>query len=311
MKSAVVVGSEGQDGRLLFDSLKARGLRLAGLGRGRARGVKGALRPVDVLAPRQVEAFIGRFKPDEVYFLAAFHHSAEDAPLDPIELFRRSSDIHLRALVHFLEAISRRRPSCRLFYASSSHVFGASSRKPLDESAPLRPADVYGLTKAAGMLACRYYRQQRGVFASTGIFFNHESALRRPGFVSRKIVQGAVAIKRGRARELVLGDLSARVDWGYAPDYVEAMQAILRHERPDDFVVASGRTHSVKDFAAAAFSELGLNWKDWVRTDPLLLTKKRVALLGDPGKLRRRTGWRPRTSFEGMVRALVRAELAR
>jgi GDPmannose 4,6-dehydratase len=214
-------------------------------------------------------------------------------------------------LVHFLEAIRRFSPATRLFYAASSHVFG-SPRVPLqDEDTPLAPANVYGVTKAAGLLTCRYYRAVHGVYAAAGILYNHESPLRGPGFVSQKIVSGAVDIKCGRRDRLVLGDLSAAVDWGYAPDYVEAMRLILRLPRAEDFVVATGRKRTVRDFVKAVCRRLDLDWRACVAENPGVLTKKKAVLVGNAAKLRRLTGWKPSVDFDGMVDRLVAAALRR
>lgn len=294
------MGSEGQDGRLLARRLKALGHRLMGISRSG---------PVDIRDARKVGSLLRRFKPHEVYYLAAYHHSSEDEKPGELELFEKSFEAHVLGLFNFLEGIRLHAPKARLFYAASSHVFGPSGKSKVDESVPLAPNSVYGITKAAGLLACRYYRARHGVFASAGILFNHESPLRGPRFVSRRIVQGAVAAKKGRLRPLVLGDLSARADWGWAPDYVEAMRRIITHKAAGDFVIATGKTRSVRDFARAAFAELGLDWRRHVREDRRLLRRAREApLSGDPRRLMRATGWRPTLDFRGMVTALVRAE---
>lgn len=295
-KLAAIVGSGGQDGRLLRALLESKGCEVVGITRGGT---------VDVSRPRQVQGFIARHKPSEVYYLAAFHHSSEDPPIDPLELFRRSDETHVSGLVNCLEAIRRSSRKTRLFYAASSHVFGSAAGGTQDESTPLDPDNVYGITKAAGMMACRYYRRRHGVFASVGILYNHESTLRDEKFVSRKIVQAARRIKEGRQKTLVLGDLSAEADWGYAPDYVEAMRLILALPKPDDFVVASGEKRSVREFVRLAFGKLGLDWRKHVREDRGVLTKRKAALLGSPRKLMRATGWKPSVDFEGLVDALL------
>ena len=293
----MIVGCDGQDGRLLHELLAGRGYDLVGIARGN--------KAVDIAAAEQVFDLVRRFKPHEIYYLAAFHHSSEDRPIDPIELFRRSQQVHVLSLVNFLEAIRRFSKSTRLFYAASSHVFGAPKSSRQDESTPLAPNNVYGLTKAAGLMTCRHYRAQHGLFVSVGILYNHESALRGPAFVSQKIVQGALAVKAGRQKRLVLGDLSAEVDWGYAPDYVEAMRRILRHVRPDDFVVSTGIKHTVRDFAKAACARLGLDWRACVRENPRVLTKKKAVLVGNSAKLQRATGWKPSVDFAGLVDAML------
>lgn len=289
---AVVVGAAGQDGRLLSQSLKADGWTVVPVLRGQKPG------PV-----------IEKRKPDEVYYVAAYHHSAEDAPRDDAALYRLSHEAHVDGLLECLEAIRTRSPKTRLFYAASSHVFGRPAKRVQDEDTPLNPGDAYGLTKAAGLLACRLYRA-RGVYAAVGILYNHESPLRAPRFLSRKLALGVAAIKAGKAKTLTLGDLDARADWGWAPDFVEAFRRILSLPKPDDFVVATGEARSVRDFAAAAFAAAGLDWKKHVRVDKRLISRKKHVLVGDSRKLLRATGWAPIVGVPEIARRMVLAELA-
>lgn len=309
-RRAIIVGSGGQDGRLLAPALASSGYEVVGVARGRAVGPKGRLPKVDIRRPADVFSLIRRFNPDEVYFLAAVMHSSQDLGPEPLELFRDSYDVHVLALVNFLEALRRLRPGARLFYAASSHVFGDPARVPQDERTPLCPDNIYGMSKAAGLWACRYYRRKYGVFASTGIFYNHESPLRDGRFVSQKIVRAAAAIRRGGRRKLALGSLSAVVDWGWAPDYVDAMRRILALPKADEFVIATGERHSVAEFAKKAFFRLGLDWRRWVRENPKILTRRLGVLVGNPARLRRRTGWKPSINFAAMV-DLLAAEAAK
>ncbi|MDP9796842.1 GDPmannose 4,6-dehydratase [Catenuloplanes nepalensis] len=296
-RTAIVVGADGQDGVLLSESLRARGDRVVPVGR---RGT------IDITRPDDVAGLVAGLRPDEVYLLAAVHHSAQDTVTDPVRLCHRSYAVNTFSAVHFLDAVERHSPATRVFYAASSHVFGVPGTPVQDEATPLRPTSIYGISKAAGLLHCRTYRA-RGVFASAGILYNHESPLRRPGFVSRKIVDAVVRIQRGDAGRLVLGSLSAGSDWGYAPDYVEAMRRILDLAEPDDFVVASGVRHTVGEFAAIAFEAAGLDWRDHVEEDAAVLTRPDVPLVGDASRLRAATGWRPSLGFADMVRTLLRA----
>jgi GDPmannose 4,6-dehydratase len=303
---AIIVGSEGQDGRILFDALAAQGRKPLGIARGRMRSESPWRRsPVDILRAREVFELVRDLKPAEVYYLAAFNHSSTDRLPDNVELLRRSHEAHVAGTLNFLEAIRLFSPATRLFYAASSHVFGRPKTRVQNERSPLAPETIYGVTKAAGLLACGLYRRRYGVFASAGILYNHEHG---PGFVSRKIIQGVADILNGRCKELILGDLNATADWGYAPDYVEAMQAILRHDAADDFVVAGGKGRSVRQYARTAFSLAGLDWRSYVKEDPRLLTRKTAALVGDARKLKRLTGWRPRVTFERMIAILLAAE---
>ena len=177
-----------------------------------------------------------------------------------------------------------------------------------DEATPFNPVCAYGITKAAGVHLCRFYRQECGLFASVGILYNHESPFRRPEFVSQKIIRGGLAVKEGRQSEIVLGDLAAQVDWGYAPDTVDAMVRILRHDVPDDFVVATGQLHSVREFVEEVFRRLGLDGRGHVREDPQIVRKRRRTLLGNSDKLRQRTGWKPSVTFAEMIGLLLQAQ---
>ena len=304
--ASFVVGSEGQDGRILFDALAAQGRKPLGIGRRRTRCESPWRRkPVDIRSAAQVCALVREFKPAEIYYLAAFNHSSTARLPKEAVLFRRSHEVHVAGLVNFLEAIRRFSPATRLFYAASAHVFGRPKTRMQDEKTPIRPVSIYGITKAAGLEACRSYRRRHGVFAAVGILYNHAQG---PGFAARKIVRGVADIQRGRCKKLVLGNLDARIDWGYAPDYVEAMQAILRHRTAQDFIVASGKARSVRQFVRTAFSRAGLDCRAFVKEDRRLLTREQATLVGNPRKLKRLTGWRPRVSFEQMIEILLKAE---
>jgi GDPmannose 4,6-dehydratase len=213
---------------------------------------------------------------------------------------------HVDGLVNVLEAMRLEAPKCRLFYAASSHCFGSQPAAPVqDESTPLNPDNVYGVSKTAGVHACRLYRNDHGVFASAGILFNHESPYRRAEFVTSKIVRAAIDISRGKRDLLVLGDLSARTDWGWAPDYVDAMTRILALDQPDDFVIATGEPHTVGEFAQLAFAAVGLDWREHVEENPGIITKRKLGLVGNPAKLNAATGWSPTVTFEEMIRKLL------
>jgi|CXWL01.1.fsa_nt_gi GDPmannose 4,6-dehydratase len=311
MKTAVIVGSKGQDGRLLDELLTSEGTRVIGLSRDGASASDGSWsQPVDVADSAAILRLLAATRPDEIYYVAAHHHSSEQKPEPPDELRRKSEKVHVQGPVNFLEAIARGGLPARFFYAASRLIFGTPKTDLLDENSPIAPEEVYGVTKAAGLKACRDYRRSRGVFACAGILFNHESPLRQPYFLSRKIVTAARAIKAGGQTELKLGDLDARLDWGYAPDYVEAMRRIMRHCEADDFVVATGELHRVGELVEAVFSRLGLDWRKHVRADPSILAARRPAAAGDAAKLRRATGWKPSVTFEQMVDGLLREETA-
>ena len=310
-KTAVIVGAAGQDGRLLQDLLRARGYRLLGLDRGMASGELAWHKEVDITAAGEVAALVKALQPQEIYHLAAFHHSSEGGATQDLDFFRRSYEVNLFSLLNFLEAMRVHAPTARLFYAASSHVFGQGTDVELqNEATPFRPDSVYAMTKVDGLLACRHYRAQHGIFAAVGILYNHESRHRSEAFLSKKVVRAVADIKAGKRQQLVLGSLSAAVDWGYAPDYVEAMAAILAAPQADEFIVATGTRHTVQEFVAEAFAEVGLDWKPYVSESAEVVTRPAQARIGDASKLTRVTGWRPKTSFSQMVRQLVRDEMA-
>jgi GDPmannose 4,6-dehydratase len=243
---------------------------------------------------------------DEIYYLAAFHHSSQERPASEEETLEKSHDIHVTGLRNVLNAMKEHQPDARLFYAASSYIFGNPPTPIQDETTPLNATSAYGVTKAAGVQLCRQYRAE-GLFASVGILYNHESGQRPETFVAQKILNTGRRIAAGSAEKLVLGDLSAKVDWGYAPDCVDAMIRILRLPQPDDFIIATGESHSVREFVELAFAALGLDWKSHVVENPSLLGSPKPPLVGNPNKLKRMTGWRPSVSFEQMVRLLLEA----
>lgn len=311
MRKALIIGCNGQDGRLLQESLAAKGYEITGVERPGTDRPDGDWRlPVDITDASAVFDLLARTAPDEIYYLAAYHHSAENMPLQgDLDLFNRSFQVHVHSLVNFLEGMRLSLRDSKLFYAASSHVFGNAEAEPQDERTPFNPKCIYGVSKTAGIHACRFYRNQHRLFVSTGILYNHESRFRKPIFVTRKIILGAINIKKGLQDSLVLGNLSAEVDWGYAPDYVEAFQKVLHAPAADDFVIATGKKNSVRDFVELTFGYLGLDWKQYVHEDRALIAKSGgVSLVGDPQKLMRVTGWKPSVDLAEMIRLLLRDE---
>jgi GDPmannose 4,6-dehydratase len=307
MNRALIIGVTGQDGTLLASQFQKEGIDFVGLS---SEGVVGGDGRVG-LAGRVTDAEFVRHvvqaaPPSHVYYLAAHHHSSQDADLSKdAELWKRSVDVQFLGLVNVMEALRAHAPGARLFYAASSHIFGAPVDSPQNEATPLIPNNVYGVTKVMGIEVCDYYRRQYGIFASVGVLYNHESVYRKEKFLSQKIIRGALGIKCGRAKQLVLGDLSARVDWGYAPDYVDAMVRILKLPESGRYVIATGEAHTVQEFVSVVFEHLGLDYKEWVVEDPSIIRKSTTVLIGDSGRLRRETGWAPSLSFPDMVRLLT------
>jgi GDPmannose 4,6-dehydratase len=301
VKRVVVVGSAGQDGRLLRDRLLSEGCEVIGIARSGSE--------FNILERTEVFEFLRRSQPAEIYYLAAFHHSSQDkATLDSLALFQKSFEVHVAGLLNVLEAIRETSRATRLFYAASSHIFGDGVGPFQDEQTPLNPTSIYGITKAAGVHCCGFYRAEYGVFASAGILYNHESSYREEKFVSQKIIRGALRIRRGEQTKLILGDLSARIDWGFAPDFVDAMIRILALDRPENFVIATGETHSVLEFVQIVFGLLDLDWEKHVEEDRRLLGRTRLPMAGNASLLRARTGWRPSVTFPEMVSTLLAVE---
>ncbi len=306
MKRAIIIGAHGQDGQLLYELLLKQRYSIVGISKNRIRCSSGSLfKRANIFKYAEVANLIKKFRPNEVYYLAAFHHSSENLPNENAELLRHSYEVHVAGLANFLEAIKNFSRKTRLFYAASSHVFGETKSEFQDEGTPINPNCIYGITKAAGIALCRFYRSRYGIFASAGILYNHESILRPEYFVSKKIIKSAINIREGKQEELVLGDLGAVIDWGYAPDYVRAMCLILDNNSPDDFIIATGKRHTVLDFVKAAFSYLGLDWKSYVKEDRSIVCKQNFYRVGNPAKLKRITGWKSSVDFKKMVKLLL------
>lgn len=309
-RRAIIVGAGGQDGRILFDLLNGIGYEVVGLDTTSVRSNFGFdVSRLNILDSKDVSEFIASLKPQEIYYLAAFHHSSQDVGPGNTTLFSASMDVNVRGLVNFLEAVRQYSPLTRLFYAASSHIFKGSGTDCQNENTPVNPLCVYGITKAAGFFTCRYYRNEFSLFASVGIMYNHESSLRSENFISRKIIASAVRIKMGLQEKLVVGDLNAAIDWGYAPDYVEAMRLALMLDHADDFIIATGKLHTVRDFVTAAFSYFDMDYRDYVSEDQSIISKKQYRLIGDSSKIKEMTGWSPKTSFDEMIRVMIDDEL--
>lgn len=306
MKTAIVIGASGQDGYYLANSLEKKGYSVIRVDQNtlQSPGFDTTL-PFNICEPSQVDALINQIKPDEIYHLAAFHHSAQDKYDESLEIFERSIQVHEVSVFNFLTSIVKYSPLTRLFYAASSLIFGDPPTEIQSESTPINPNNLYGITKASGLFLCRKFRKEHGVFASCGILYNHESS-RRPGnFLSKKIVNGVLEARNNHSAILELGNLEAIADWGYAPDYVEAMIKILNLTEPDDFIVSTGIKHTVTDFVTNAYKAAGLDWRNHVVQKSGIIKRVTQPLIGDSKKLRKYTGWAPAVTFEEMVKLLV------
>ncbi|MCX5658772.1 MAG: GDP-mannose 4,6-dehydratase [Planctomycetota bacterium] len=307
----IVIGHRGQDGTLLCQALRDRGDVLTGLGRHGAENLSGQAAPPPTVSlddGRSIDALVRHVAPTQVYYLAAHHRSSERAgrPANVGADIGAGMLVNVQGPIHFLDAIRRSAPACRFFYASTSVIFGQrTADERQEESTQITPFCEYGLLKATGQLACQRYRREHGLFASVGILYNHESALRTGTFLSRKVIDAAMRIQGGSRETLTLGSLDARTDWSYAPDFVDAFRRILGADKPDDFIVASGRGHSVREFVSVAFGHLGLDWEKHVRVDGTLLDRAPSSRIGNPAKLMAATGWRPTVTFEGMIKTII------
>jgi GDPmannose 4,6-dehydratase len=244
-------------------------------------------------------------QPDEVYNLAAQSHVKVS-----FEMPEYTTDVTAMGVLRVLDAVRELSPKTRVYQAGSSEMFGLIQENPQTERTPFHPRSPYGVSKVFGHWMAVNYREGYGMHVSNGILFNHESPRRGENFVTRKITMGLAAIRKGKARELRLGNLDAQRDWGFAKDYVEAMWLMLQQEKPDDYVIATGETHSVREFLEEAFAYAGLDWKDFVKVDPKYFRPAEVdLLLGDPSKAKRILGWEPKVTFKALVRLMVDADM--
>jgi GDPmannose 4,6-dehydratase len=316
---ALVTGITGQDGSYLAELLLSKGYEVHGIVRRvsledpahRLSRIQHIANDIHLHAA-SLESYASLFRvvddvrPDECYHLAAqsfVSYSFDD------EFSTLNTNING---THFLlSAIKEQAPACRTYFAATSEMFGNASSSPQDLETPFNPRSLYGISKVAGYHLTRNYRQTYGLFACAGVAFNHESERRGHEFVTRKITSTVARIKAGLADELRLGNLDARLDWGYAPEYVMAMWQMLQRPEPEDFILATGETHSVREFVDLAFSEVGLNWEDHVVIDERFYRPAEVfELRGDASKARDALGWSPVTKFETLVPKMIQHDLA-
>ena len=312
MKRALITGITGQDGSYLAELLLDKGYEVHGMVR--PRGEHPPARPVrdevvihtgDLLDEGSLTRVLSECQPDEVYNLAGTSFVAASWS-DPV----RAAESTAAAVARLLESVRRVVPEARYYQASSSEIFGLAETAPQNEHTPVRPRTPYGAAKAYAHFLTVTYRESRDLFAASGILYNHESPRRGLEFVTRKVTHGAAAIKLGLQEDLALGNLDAERDWGYAKDYVEAMWLMLQQDEPDDYVIATGEAHSVRELVDVAFARVGLDPEGHVRIDPRFLRPAEVEhLVGDASKAREKLGWEPRTSFEDMVRLMVDSDL--
>ncbi len=318
MKRALITGITGQDGSYLAEFLLEKGYEVHGIVRRvaiedpehrlwRILPIKERLH----LHAASLESFpsiyrvLQAVRPDECYHLAAQSFVAYSFEDEFSTLNANINGTH-----YMLAAVRDCVPQCRFYFAASSEMFGKVEQTPQTELTPFHPRSAYGISKVAGFDLTRNYREAYGLFACSGILYNHESPRRGYEFVTRKITSHAARIKLGLAKELRLGNLEAKRDWGHAREYVKAMWMMLQQDQPDDYVIATGEQHTVREFAKIAFAHLGLDYRDYVTVDPQLLRPADVeTLLGDASKARRVLGWSYQLSFKDLVEEMVEADL--
>ncbi len=320
MPKALITGCTGQDGSYLAEFLLAKGYEVHGLKRRASAlnterldsiyqdfheaGARFFLHYADLTDGSSLASLLYDLRPDEIYNLGAQSHVKVS-----FEIPEFTADVVACGALRLLEAMRRTGVECRFYQASSSEMFG-SVPPPQNESTPFHPRSPYACAKVFAHNITVNYRESYGLFASSGILFNHESPRRGETFVTRKITRAVAQIKHGVQRKLYLGNLEARRDWGYAPDYVRAMWLMLQREQPGDFVVGTGQAHSVREFVELAFEAAGLDWKEHVEVDPRYFRPAEVDYLcADASRARKVLGWEPAVGFEELVRIMVEADM--
>jgi len=315
-RTAVITGVTGQDGSYLAELLLAKGYEVVGVVRRTSHDSYERIGhlldrlhivPADLLDQHSLTAVVRDAKPQEVYNLAAqsFVPTSWTQPV-------LTGEFTALGVVRLLEAIRLAHPEARFYQASSSEMFGKAAQTPQNEGTPFYPRSPYGVAKVYGHWITVNYRESYGLYAVSGVLFNHESPRRGLEFVTRKVSHGVARIVRGRATELRLGNLDARRDWGFAGDYVDAMWRMLQRPQPVDYVIGTGETHTVRELCEIAFGHAGLDWKKHVQVDPAFVRPAEVDVLqADAGKARQDLGWRPTTSFKQLVTMMVDADLER
>jgi len=316
LKTALITGITGQDGSYMAELLLEKGYKVWGMHRrtstinfDRISHLADKINLVqgDLLDQNSIHNLIEEAQPDEIFNLAAqsFVPTSWSQPL-------LTGEITGLGVTRMLEAIRTVNPKIRFYQASTSEMFGKVREVPQRETTPFYPRSPYGVSKVYGHWITINYRESYKLFACSGILFNHESPRRGLEFVTRKVTNAAARIKLGLANELRMGNLDAKRDWGYAKDYVEAMWLMLQQDEPDDYVVATGETHSVRELVEAAFSHLGLDWEKYVKVDQQFVRPAEVDLLvGDSSKARKKLGWQPKVTFRELVKIMVEADMKR
>lgn len=318
-RTSLVIGGSGQDGRYLIEKLLARGDVVFSLSRRynppscndeqievesltNLRLVHGDIEEAGCLFSNLLE-----IKPDEIYHLASTHE------LDlSHESFLKSRKINLDSVAELLDYTARHSPLTKIFYASSANIFANSGMSPQNENTPHNPNSLYGIFKCAAMRLIEQYRAEKGIYCCSGILYSHESPFRNAQFLSKKVITAAVEIKYGSRQKLVLGDLTAMRDWGYAEEFVDAFILMLSQDKPEDFVIGTAKIHSVEYFVDTVFKTLGLDWQEHVDIDSKLVRpKEKTVLCADISKIKKQVGWCPKLNLDQLIQFLVSEEITK
>ena len=310
MRKALITGISGQDGYYLAEFLLDKGYDVYGITRYLNnttvcldKRIK-CYNDIDITSKNSLSRLMTEVEPDEIYHLAAYHFSSQNEE-NKGKLFDQFYQVNYFSTIEILETINKVIPNCRFFYASSCHIFGKSDISPQNENTPFRPNSLYSFSKSAGTNFCKFYREYRNIYTSVGILYNHESPRRAKSFVSSQIAESAAKASLGIPTKLILQDMDARVDWGSAQDYVRAIWLTLQQSFGDDYIISSGNTHTIREFAKIAFDFVGLDFSDYVFQQSNINKYDSISYFGDSTKISQVCNWQPMISFNELVCQMV------
>lgn len=316
MKKALITGLAGQDGSFLSEFLLEKDYDVYGVVRPSNKHINHLdkriklYRDIDITKKNSLKSLITEIEPDEIYHLAAYHFSSQNEG-NKNKLFDKFYLVNLFATNEILETIQNNLPKCRFFYASSCHIFGKVDVIPQNEKTPIRPNSLYAITKAAGTNLCQFYREHFDIYTSVGILYNHESFRRSMSFVTSQIAESAAKASIGLPTKFFLQNMDAKVDWGSAQDYVRAMWLTLQQSNGDDYVIASGETHTISEFAKIAFDSVGLDFSDYIFQKTNVKKNEAMPYVGDYTKISSQCNWNPLVSFNNLVCEMVQYHLSK
>ena len=295
---AIIVGSKGQDGILLIQKLINENYKVIEIHK----------KNFNILDKLSIKKLIKKQRPTEIYYLAAYHKSSEDKQISSIDEVYQSNLVNYVAPNLFLSAIYEIKPDIKFFFASSCLIYN-SSQNIQNEQTEINPSEIYGLNKAATMMSCKYFREEKKIFVNVGILYNHESIYRKNNFVSKKIISNAVKIYKGEQDQLEIGNLDAKIDWGSAFDFVNAFYMIQQEDISSNYIISTGKVHSVLDFIKVTFDYLKLDYQKHIIETKKIINREHKIRIGDNTKLKNKTGWRPKVTFNQMIHEMIDYEL--